>query len=94
MPFLILLLFSSNVFSFSTDKNTFLTTTITWKAVDNVQEACNNEAVKRNFPKYSYKIDACSFWVDDNCLIITAKTLNHDTIGHEVRHCFSGNWHK
>jgi hypothetical protein len=92
--FIILFIITNSVHAFSMNKNLIETSTITWKAVDNVLEACNNEALKRGYPKYTVKLDACSFWKENECLILTPKSLTHDTLAHEVRHCFSGNWHK
>lgn len=67
--------------------------TITWRQVDNVNEVCNAERVKRGLKPFGYSSRACSFWTGNQCTIITARKLNRDTLGHEVQHCFQGSWH-
>lgn len=86
---------------FTNEKNFTDTTTITWRAVDNVKESCNAEAVRKGYKEFhigNKNMDACSFRerVDnkDTCVIITAKTTNYWNIGHEVRHCFQGKFHE
>jgi len=90
---------------FSTDSNFVTTSTIRWIQVDNVFETCDIESKKRGnggFAKLGQgqKMDGCSFWSDatpgktNMCTVITAKNTDHDTVGHEVRHCFQGSFHK
>jgi len=75
-------------------------TTITFRQVSDVTAECHKESIKRGQGGFGYAVDACSFW-DGNrvtgsgqCTIITPKTANFHTIGHEVRHCLQGNFHK
>ena len=90
---------------FSTDSNFVTTSTIKWVAVDNVFEACDIESKKRGNGGFSrlrigQKMEGCSFWSNmtpnntNMCTIITARNTDHDTVGHEIRHCFQGNFHK
>jgi hypothetical protein len=66
---------------------------ITWRVAENVQAACEKESRARGKSGFGYSLNACTFWDGDSCLIITrAKTSMH-TLGHELRHCFYGNWH-
>jgi len=75
-------------------------TTITFRQVDNVTAECERESRRRGQGGFGYAVDACSFWNgnrllgSDECVIITPKTANFHTIGHEVRHCLQGAWHK
>jgi hypothetical protein len=71
------------------------TSVITWRVVDDVQKACDEERQSTGAGKYPYKVNACvSFYLDKNtCLIITGKKTSMHTLGHEVRHCFQGHWH-
>lgn len=78
---------------FSTTKNFTNTSTITWKIVDNVQQSCEAESRRRGNGGFGYTVDACSFWQGSTCTIITGKTSTLHEIGHELRHCFQGNYH-
>lgn len=70
-------------------------TEITWRVVDDVVKACNEEGHKRfkNFKGLGTTPAACAVWEKDKCLIITSKRPNMHELGHEVRHCFQGHWH-
>ncbi len=39
---------------------------------------------------------ACAVWhvVGKECVIVTGTSTNHVALGHEVRHCFEGHFHK
>jgi hypothetical protein len=73
------------------------TSYITWKTVPNVQQVCSAEAVKRGKGSFGYAIDACAFWDKTPngfvCTIVTRERPNYWDLGHEMRHCFQGNWH-
>jgi hypothetical protein len=101
----ILLIFPLNAIAespydrFSTEKNFTSNSNIHWEQVDNVQEACNKQRVSAGFKPYSYPVEACSSWKRDiffinQCYIITSKKVSYWTIGHEIRHCFQGDFHK
>jgi hypothetical protein len=80
---------------FSTKENEHVTMLISWKPVDNIQKICEAEYKSRGFGLINYKVDACSFWnfTTRTCTIFTKlKPTMHD-IGHEMRHCYQGNWH-
>jgi hypothetical protein len=72
------------------------TSIITWRTVDDVQKACNNERIKAGGQKFNQAITACAvFYFNNNtCTIITGKKTNMHALGHEVRHCFQGHWHQ
>lgn len=83
---------------FNTDRNVTNQTSITWRQSDDVQAACEAESIRRGNGGFGYSLEACSFWShsgsSSNCLIITAKNTDLDTLGHETRHCFQGEFHK
>ena len=106
--FLTLLLISSSVLAeeyhenpytmFSTDKNFTTRTNINWIVVDNIQETCDKLKIKHTGKPFPYKVLACSQWKNNlifksECNIYTAKNVNTLTLGHEVRHCFQGDFH-
>lgn len=86
---------------FNTNTNMTNSTTITWVSVerDKLQARCNAESRKRGMGGFTTYVEACSFWDSDRngrsiCTIVTYKTTNMHTLGHEVRHCFQGAWHQ
>jgi phage/plasmid primase-like uncharacterized protein len=80
---------------FSTKSNKTESMTIVWRPVDNVQTTCAAEIKKRDGKTLGYTVDACSFWEDakNKCTIITKKNPTQHDIGHELRHCYQGQWH-
>ena len=78
---------------FDMKKNTPETMTITLKSVDNVQRACEAESKKRLGGNFGYAVNACSFWEGSSCIIIVPHRANMHTLGHELLHCYQGNWH-
>lgn len=78
---------------FDTKDNYTNQSTITWRYVSDLQKACETESRKRGYKGFGYALNACSFFDGNQCLIITEKKVSMHTLGHEVRHCFQGNWH-
>jgi hypothetical protein len=82
---------------FSTKKNFTNMSNITWEQADSVQKRCNQESKNRGLGGFSYSVEACSFWGKrlgfDVCHIITEKKTSMATLGHEIRHCFQGDFH-
>ena len=68
---------------------------LTWRTVDNVQKACEAESRSRGNKGFGYSIEACSFWnwEGTECVIITRNKATLHDLGHELRHCFQGNYH-
>ena len=83
---------------FGTTQNLTNESRITWETSSNIQARCEQESRRRGFDGFKKNIEACSFWgkqgTADVCLIITKEKTNIDTLGHEMRHCFQGNFHK
>ena len=40
------------------------------------------------------KAIACASWGETNCLIRIKPDASDEVLGHEVRHCFDGSWHR
>jgi hypothetical protein len=68
---------------------------LTWRTVDDVQKACEDESRRRGNGGFGYSVEACGFWSLDGteCTIITRNRSTMHELGHEVRHCFQGNYH-
>ena len=67
--------------------------TIRWQITDNVQKTCEAESKQRGLGGFGFGVDACSFWEGSSCVIITGRFTTMHEIGHEMRHCFKGNYH-
>jgi hypothetical protein len=59
---------------------------ITWRVVEDATAEC--KALGSKTPAL-----ACAFMGKYNCVIVTNKDTSHEILGHEMRHCFEGNWH-
>jgi len=66
-------------------------TVVTWELVDNIDTFCK----KRNdsIPK-DQTVLACAIPTKQYCKIYTASATSMSALGHEIRHCFEGAWHK
>ena len=84
--------------NFDATKNMTNNTNIEWRQVSDIQTSCEKESQHRNLGGFKIKVDACSFWEKSvfthKCIIITGKRTNLETLGHEIRHCFQGAFHK
>lgn len=71
---------------------------IEWKQVNNIQATCESESKKRGLGGFGFSVEACSFWdikfFKNHCVIYTTKKVDLETLGHEIRHCFQGAFHK
>lgn len=82
-----------NVSKLNSDKITvtFITTT-------NVRAVCDAESKKRGYGGFKTSVEACSFWSgsssNNTCTVVLPTVTNFHTIGHEVRHCMQGDFHK
>lgn len=79
---------------FNASQNDRSTVVITWKYTKNVMSTCNKESKLRGGTQvFNPTTIACSFWDGNECTIITNKKTTTHSLGHEVRHCFQGEWH-
>jgi hypothetical protein len=63
---------------------------IRWVVVENVSAVCQNK-----IPALSgQRILACSEYNNRACTIYTGRTTDMAIVGHEIRHCFEGAWHR
>ncbi|WP_341686312.1 hypothetical protein [Limnohabitans sp.] len=74
--------------------------TVTWQAVDNATETCRQIMLRgqsKEESDWAYITPplACSVWSPSKktCTILPAKRTNHTILGHELRHCFEGQFH-
>lgn len=87
---------------FPTTDGKYPTVVVTYRPVDNVQKACDAEALKRDGKPFGFGVLACTFRDIEEfgnkplptCLIIVPKVTDYHTYGHELRHCFVGQYHK
>lgn len=64
---------------------------VVWIKVNNYEEAtswCASYSRSRSYPA----VRGCQYWSDKHCVIVAPKE-DHVVIGHELRHCFDGNFH-
>jgi hypothetical protein len=80
---------------FDAGKKMSETVSLSWRTVDDIQKACELESRRRGNGGFGYSVEACSFWNSQGteCTIITRNISSLHEIGHELRHCFQGNYH-
>lgn len=68
------------------------TTSVTWVQVDDINSHCK-KLINRKFDITIYF--GCATWTHNfkKCTIYTGKTTDETILGHELRHCFEGNFH-
>lgn len=68
---------------------------VRWEVRDDVAQACSQKVSSLAAQKVQAAPIACAVWnvPAQECVIITARQVNHVTLGHELRHCFEGNFH-
>ena len=63
---------------------------IRWVVVENVSAVCQNK-----MPALAgQRILACSEYNNHSCTIYTGLVTDMAIVGHEIRHCFEGQWHR
>ena len=69
------------------------TKTIQWRRVADVNAYCRG--VLPELP-HGQAYAGCSYWnkASEKCIIVTGLQDNHEIIGHELKHCFAGEFHK
>ena len=84
--------------TFNTSNRLTTTSTIEWQSVEHVNEVCQQHSKQLGYAGFAYKVDACAFWKEHlfghQCIIYTAKKTTLEILGHEIRHCFMGAFHK
>ena len=67
---------------------------VEWRIADDINQACNQTS--KDFGNKGFgnqRLQACSFFWEGRCIIITKKKPTMHSVGHEIRHCFYGLWH-
>ena len=69
---------------------------VRWEVRENVAEVCARAAKITAAQAWMTPPLACAMWnvASKECLIITGKKVSHVELGHELRHCFEGNFHR
>ena len=69
---------------------------VRWEVRENVSEVCSRAAQLSPTKAWMTPPLACAMWnvASKECVIITGKKLSHLELGHELRHCFEGNFHR
>lgn len=73
------------------------------KFVKDVHDSCN-EGAGTNYPRIIARYQSCARWTSNKtfkstgreyntCEITVGQSINHEVLGHEVLHCFVGNFH-
>jgi hypothetical protein len=63
---------------------------IRWVVLENVSSFCQGK-----MPALSnQRILACSEYNNHTCTIYTGLVTDMAIVGHEIRHCFEGQWHR
>jgi hypothetical protein len=67
-----------------------------WEVREDVAQYCAKSIGMGRDQAYITPPVACAVWhvVSKECVIVTGTTTNHVALGHEVRHCFEGHFHK
>ena len=69
---------------------------VRWEVRENVSEVCSRAAQLSPTQAWMTPPLACAMWnvASKECVIITGKKVSHLELGHELRHCFEGNFHR
>ena len=63
---------------------------VEWIVTERLDEICQGFAPLNNGHKYI----ACTKFSDSVCIVYTKPDLTLAQLGHEMRHCFEGHWHR
>lgn len=63
---------------------------VEWIVTERVNEVCQGFAPLSQNQKYL----ACTKFNDQVCIVYTKPNLTLAQLGHEMRHCFEGHWHR
>ena len=68
---------------------------VRWEVRDDVSQICSQKVKTLGAQKVAAAPIACAVWntTTQECTIVTARQVNHVTLGHELRHCFEGGFH-
>lgn len=80
----------------SADKRVIKEVTLRWEVREDVAQYCAKSMGMGQEQAYFTPPVACAVWhvAKRECVVITGKETSHVALGHEVRHCFEGHFHK
>jgi hypothetical protein len=69
--------------------------TVTIYNAKDIMETCSTEAARFGNPPYPKEVMACTTYdiVNKSCTIFVPVKVSIATLGHELKHCFLGNFH-
>lgn len=69
---------------------------VRWEVRADVSEFCGRAAKITTAQAFFTPPVACALWnvASKECVIITGQQVSHVALGHELRHCFEGNFHR
>lgn len=67
-----------------------------WEVREDVTEYCAKSTGMGREQAFFTPPLACAVWhvANKECVVVTGKQTTHVALGHEVRHCFEGHFHK
>ena len=63
---------------------------IRWVTVEDISSFCQAKVPLKS----NKRLLACSEYNNKSCTIYTGRTTDMAVVGHEIRHCFEGQWHQ
>jgi len=63
---------------------------IQWIVVDDLEKACFGKPKNPN----DGELRGCAIFTPKTCVIYTKRITSLANLGHEMRHCYEGAWHK
>lgn len=79
-----------------TEKRVMNEVRIRWEVREDVAAYCAKASGMGREQAYVTPPLACAIWSTSQkeCTIVTSRTTTHVALGHEVRHCFEGHFHR
>lgn len=80
----------------SADKRIMKEVKLRWEVREDVAQYCAKSIGMGREQAYITPPVACAVWhiPSKECVIVTGTSTTHVALGHEVRHCFEGHFHK
>jgi hypothetical protein len=69
---------------------------INWEVRDDVAHFCSHAKSMGREQSYLTPPMACAIWdiLKGECTVVTGPVTSHVALGHELRHCFEGHFHR
>jgi len=87
---------SENFIPLTPEKRIMNMVKIKWEVREDVAQFCAKASQMTPNQAYWSPPVACAIWnvPTKECTIVTGKETNHVAMGHEMRHCFEGHFHR